>query len=430
MTAALRVRDAGFVSANDHLVLPPDTFTKRLPAKYRERGPRVVPVGSRPGHGVLEDFLSEKGLSAALEQTRRTTGSDDQPGDAWSFDGRLYPTAASSLVDDVEAMGPQSLLPFSYRDVAGRFIDPVARLEAMDRDGIAVSVCFPMVEFPSYCGHLFLGSSDRELAHLCVRAYNDHVIDDWAGAAARRFVPVACLPLWDTTLAAGEVRRVAAKGAKAITFPDDPFRLGLSSLHESDLPWDPVFDAAQETGLPLCIHVGASWWLPPAPKTQPATVALAMAGSLPSLTFFDWILSGVFLRFPRLKLVLSEGKIGWIPFALEHADYVWHRHRRIWGSPLPDPPSSYFAEHVFGCFLPFERFGTRRIREIGVDNCLLETDYPHPDTSFPDTRKLVSDTLGHLDDFEFERVTRGNALRVFGFESPDEPLPVEPEGRR
>jgi predicted TIM-barrel fold metal-dependent hydrolase len=146
-------------------------------------------------------------------------------------------------------------------------------------------------------------------------------------------------------------------------------------------------------------------------------VALAMAGALPALTLFDWMFSGVFARFPRLRLVLSEGKLGWIPFALEHADYVWHRHRRIWGSALPDPPSEYFADHVFGCFLPFERFGTRQIREIGVDNCMLETDYPHPDTSWPDTGKHLRETLAHLDDAEFERVTRANALRVFGFDT-------------
>ena len=94
-------RTGGFVSANDHLVLPPDAFAKRLPAKHRERGPRVVPVDSAPSRGVLDDFLSEKGLGAAREQTG--TGAD-RPGDAWIFDGQLYPTASSSLVDDVDGL--------------------------------------------------------------------------------------------------------------------------------------------------------------------------------------------------------------------------------------------------------------------------------------------------------------------------------------
>ncbi len=408
--------ECGFVSANDHVVLPPDAFSDRLPAKYRDREPRVVEM-EPTARGLLHEFLSEQELANTLARDRQTGA--ELPGDAWSYDGQLFPTSASSLVDDTESMSARTLRAFSYRDAPRRFTDPVARLEALDRDGITASVCFPMVEFPSYCGHLVLKSADRELTRLCIAAYNDFVVDAWAGAAPGRYVPVTCLPLWDGALAAAEARRVAAKGARAITFPEDPFRMGLPSLHDPDRPWDALFDAAQEAQMPICIHVGASWWLPPTPKTQPVSVALAMAGALPPITFFDWILSGVFERFPRLSLVLAEGKIGWIPFALEHADYVWHRHRRIWGSPLPHPPSHYFADHVFGWFLPFERFGTRQIAEIGVDNCMLETDYPHPDTSWPDTRKYLADSLAHLDDSAFERVTRANALRVFGFEPAD-----------
>jgi hypothetical protein len=114
-------------------------------------------------------------------------------------------------------------------------------------------------------------------------------------------------------------------------------------------------------------------------------------------------------------LVLSEGGIGWLPHCLEHADYVWHRHGRWTGSKLKAPPSTFFPDHVFGCFID-DKFGARQIREIGVDNVMVETDFPHSDSSFPNTMRMLEERLGYLSDEELWKVARGNAERVFRFE--------------
>jgi predicted TIM-barrel fold metal-dependent hydrolase len=129
-------------------------------------------------------------------------------------------------------------------------------------------------------------------------------------------------------------------------------------------------------------------------------------------------LSDVFIRFPRLKLVLSEGGVGWIPYVLGQIDYVWERHGGWTHTAHAEPPSTLFREHVFGCFID-DRFGASQVRTIGVENCMIETDYPHSDTSWPNTQTLIAERLAYLDDDERALVMRGNAERVFQFQAAD-----------
>jgi predicted TIM-barrel fold metal-dependent hydrolase len=293
-------------------------------------------------------------------------------------------------------------------------VDPIGRTKAMDADGVLASLCFPMSEFPRFCGQSFLEADDKELALDCVRAFNDYVLEEWCAAAPGRFIPLVIVPLWDPALAVAEIERTAAMGARAITFPESPFRLGLPSLHDPDGHWDPVFAALQAAEMPLCTHIGSGSWVPAGSPDQPFTVSLANTTTLSILTAYDWLFSDVFVRFPGLKLVLSEGGIGWLPHILDHADYVWHRHGGWTATKLPEPPSTYFPEHVFGCFID-DVFGAQHVRDIGIDNCMLETDYPHSDSSWPNTMKMVEERLDYLEPDELQKVTRGNAERVFRF---------------
>ncbi len=404
-------RDFRIVSVDDHLVQPPDLWQSRLPNRFRERGPKVA----RGAGGDRRLFLSRFGLDTDLG-SQADEDEEAPAGDAWVYDGQIFPTTGSSVVGDKQEMTDfTTLLAFRYDDLPDYFVDPVARTQAMDDDGVLASVCFPMSEFPRFCGQSFLEGEDKDLGLACIRAYNDFMVEEWCAAAPGRYVPLVLVPLWDAQLAAEEIRRTAAMGAKAIAFTEDPFKLGLPSLHDPDRAWDPLFDAAQETGMPLCTHIGSASWTPPGPPEQPFTVGLANTTTLSTLAFYEWILSDVFVRFPRVRLVLSEGGIGWIPHAIEHADYVWHRHGRWTGSKLPEPPSHYFPEHVFGCFIDDE-FGAAHVRDIGISNIMLETDFPHADSSWPNTQKMARERLDYLNDDELALVTRGNAERVFDFE--------------
>jgi predicted TIM-barrel fold metal-dependent hydrolase len=145
------------------------------------------------------------------------------------------------------------------------------------------------------------------------------------------------------------------------------------------------------------------------------TVSISILMLNSAMALADWLFSGVFLRFPDLKIVLSEGGIGWIPWSIGRCDQVWETHGLWTKSPLTEPPSEYFRRNCYGCFID-DVFGASVIERIGVDNVMVESDYPHTDMSFPDTAEKVEKALAHLTDDVFRQVVRGNAERVFHFE--------------
>ena len=127
----------------------------------------------------------------------------------------------------------------------------------------------------------------------------------------------------------------------------------------------------------------------------------------------DWLMSGKFDRFPNLKIIYAEGQIGWIPYILERADVVWEENRG-WGGvadKVLGPPSELFTEHVYGCFFD-DAFGLRDLDAIGVDNVLYETDYPHCDSTWPNTAKIAAEQMAHLTDAQIYKLVRGNAIKM------------------
>jgi predicted TIM-barrel fold metal-dependent hydrolase len=199
-----------------------------------------------------------------------------------------------------------------------------------------------------------------------------------------------------------------------VAFTENPSRQGFPSIHDRDRYWDPVFAAAQQAGLPLCMHFGSSSWTMRTAPDAPRIVGTVAAPLNSQLAFIDWILSGLFHRFPGLQVVFSESYIGWIPFILEHCDRHWTNHFN-WATDrtvLPRPPSDYFRANISVC-LVYDLFGARHIEEIGADRILAESDYPHPDSQWPNTRKVLEDYLQHLTPEDRLKVLRTNAERLF-----------------
>jgi len=131
----------------------------------------------------------------------------------------------------------------------------------------------------------------------------------------------------------------------------------------------------------------------------------------------DFLFSGVLVRFPNLKLAYSEGQIGWLPYILERADDVWREHR-AWGGVkelVPEPPSTYYYRQVYGCFFR-DRHGLESLARVGVDNVTFETDYPHTDSTWPNTKAIAIDLMGHLPTDVIYKLTRGNAIRMLGLD--------------
>ena len=187
-------------------------------------------------------------------------------------------------------------------------------------------LCFP--SFPRFCGQAFYEADDKELGGACVRAYNDWMIEEWCGSAPGRYIPLVIVPLWDPVAsAAREMDRCAAMGARAVAFSENPAPLGLPTIHDPDGYWDPLMRAANDAELVVCMHVGSSSTLPKIAPDTPALANLAWGAVRTAGTMLDWLFSSYFDTLPSLKIALSEGNIGWIPYFLERAEQVIDKQR-------------------------------------------------------------------------------------------------------
>ena len=239
----------------------------------------------------------------------------------------------------------------TYEDMRPGSYEVAPRLEDMDLNHLEASLCFPT--FPRFCGQTFTEAQDKELALLCVKAYNDWMVEEWCGPEAEgRLIPLTLIPLWDAELAADEVRRNAARGVRAVCFSEIPPFLGLPSIHDPDHYWDPFFRACSDTGTVVNMHIGSSSKMPSTSADAPPAVGSTLTHTNATYSMVDFMFSGVLVRFPELKLAYAEGQIGWIPYILERADKVWEENRG-WGGVadiVPEPPSTYFHRQIFGCF--------------------------------------------------------------------------------
>jgi predicted TIM-barrel fold metal-dependent hydrolase len=238
------------------------------------------------------------------------------------------------------------------------------------------------------------------------------MLDEWCAAAPERFIPIAILPLWDVAACVREIHRVAGRGAKAISFTENPVPLGLPSFHTDH--WDPVFSAAEETGLPLCLHFGTSGQAPTTAPDAPFAVTITLFGCNSMFAAADLIFSPVFHKHPRLKVALAEGGIGWVPYLLERADYVWDRHRWYQNVNQAVPPSELFRKHIWGCFID-DVHGLKNRHDIGVDRITWECDYPHSDSNWPNSRKRALEVFADIPDDEVARIVEWNSRELFNF---------------
>jgi predicted TIM-barrel fold metal-dependent hydrolase len=384
------------ISVDDHILEPPNVWVDRVAAKDRDRAPRLVRDGKR---------------------------------EYWFYDGKKLPTTGLSAVagKSKEEFSPE---PVTYDNMRRGCFDSVARLEDMNRAGILASLCFPSVT--RFCGQLFYEASDREFGFTCIQAYNDWNIEEWCGSAPGRYIPLVLIPLWDPALAAKELERCAGKGATAFAFSENPAPLGLPTVFNKDRYWDPVMAAANDLEMVVCMHVGSSSQIPAISPESPFMANLTWGANRTSGALLSWLFSGMFQRFPKLKIALSEGEIGWIPYFLERAEQVINTQRH-WvkrGVKMYEHASTDvdidqidiygdFREHVFGCFID-DAHGIRSLDEIGEDNVMCETDYPHSDSTWPNCLTVVKNRIGHLPEPTQYKLLRGNAERVFRF-TPAEP---------
>jgi predicted TIM-barrel fold metal-dependent hydrolase len=369
------------ISVDDHFVEPGDLFVDRLPAKYRDEAPRIVETADGCEAWQFPDLQ--------VQNIMITSSIVGRPVEEWgSFPVRLDECRQGTY------------------DVHARVLD-------LDLAGIAASLCFPSFIF-GFVGQRLNNFQDRDFGLACVRAYNDWVTDEWVGPYPDRHIPQQLPWLHDPVVAAAEVRRNAGRGFKAVTFSENPEKLGYPSIHTDH--WYPFFEACSETDTVVNLHIGSSSQLVAqlaASSDCPADMLAAMFGVNALVASVDWVYSGVPSKFADLKVVMSESGIDWVPFVIDrlsrHAfqaesTHSWDGrdltpievfHRNFYFTTLEDPLGFELREH------------------IGVDRIMVECDYPHPDTQWPTMQNRLLKEIGHLPPKEIAMITHENASAVY-----------------
>ena len=375
------IDDMILVSVDDHVVEAPslgDFFRENLPARYKDRSPKVI---------------------------RRENGTD-----AWLIEGREISTFGLNAVQGRprEAWGSD---PASFDQVRPGTYDIHARIKDMDANGLLASLCFP--SWPGIAGQFFVASEDHEYAAAMVRAYNDWHIDQWCNVYPGRFVPLAIsgFPL-GADFMAEEIRRMADRGCHAVSLHPETHKAGYPDYHGDE--WDAAWKACEETGTVMVFHFGGS------PNFMPRTPFDVIPHVMPFQTAIfaaELLWSPIMRKFPNVKMALAEGGIGWIPYFLEKADFVFDHHHRWTGADFGGQlPSQVFRAHVQGCFIDDET-GLRNRNAIGIDTITWECDYPHSDSTWPQGPELLMKSMeaAELSDEEIEKVSWENAARWYQF---------------
>ena len=379
-----------FVSVDDHVVEPPDMFEGRMPARYADQAPKIV--------------RNERG------------------DDVWVFDGNTIPNIGLNAVAG-RPKEEYGVDPTSFEEMRKGCYDVHERVKDMSAGGVLAAMNFP--SFPSFSGRLFLGCEDKQLAKAVVEAYNDWHIDGWCGAYPDRFIPMAIPMLWDPELSAAEIHRVAEKGCHSLTFTENPAALGLPSFHSDH--WDPLWKAIVDTDTILNIHLGSSGQLAVTAPDAPMDVMITLQPLNICQAAADLLWSRVFKEYPTLRVALSEGGTGWIPYFLDRLDRTYDMHHQWTGQDFKGKrPSEVFLEHFMTCFIS-DPVGLQLRNDIGIDNICWEMDYPHSDSSWPQAPEefaAACERYGVTDD-EIDKITHENAMRWYQFD----PYSIRPKER-
>jgi len=372
--------DLILISVDDHVIEPPDLFKGRLPARFLDRAPRI-------------------------EQT-------PDGADVWRFGNSMVPNVALNAVagrpKEEYGIEPQSLL-----EIRPGCYDVDERVKDMSAGGVLGSMNFP--SFPGFAARLF-ATDDEEFSLALVRAYNDWHIDEWCGRHPGRFIPMALPVIWDAEKCAAEVRRVAAKGCHSLTFTENPAALGYPSFHHEY--WKPLWAALCDTATVMSIHLGSSGKPVIPAADSPPDVMITLQPMAICSAAADLLWSSVIKDYPDLRIALSEGGTGWIPYFLERCDRTYEMHAGWTGQDFHGRlPSEVFREHFLTCFIK-DTTGIALRHEIGIDNIAWECDYPHSDSMWPTAPEQLAGAFEehHVPDDEANKLTFENAMRWYSFD--------------
>jgi predicted TIM-barrel fold metal-dependent hydrolase len=281
--------------------------------------------------------------------------------------------------------------------------DPAERVKDMDIDGVDAEVLY--VGGP-------LAAKDPALRLNSVRGYN-RWLSDFAGHAPGRLLGVAAIPIDTPERAAEEVRFAAAQPGLVSGYiplfpgPDEDY---------GNPRWDVLWKAFLDVDFPVGLHVGGR--RPGTPVVNQYESAprfmtgLIMSKATMAEAVSELIHGLVMQRFPDLKFVAVEGQIGWISFFQYYSDHLWEKHRYWTKSELTEPPSHYFRRQVFATFME-DPVGLRERHHIGIDNIMWASDYPHSETTWPNSKSLTDEWFTPFGEEDQRKILWENAAKLY-----------------
>jgi predicted TIM-barrel fold metal-dependent hydrolase len=377
------------LDADSHWSEPADLFTRRAPAKYRDRVPHVEEVDGRR---------------------------------VWIFDGHPWGNFKAGAVvgrDGHKENAAIALDNWTTDEVHAGAYDPVERLKVLDELGIDAQVIFPSTI--GLGGQDIAAVDDDVLKRVTIEIYNDGMAEIQE-QSNNRLLPLPLMPAWSVEACVAEVKRVAALGCRGVNMTSDPQDLGAPDL--ADRAWDPFWEACAGLQMPVHFHIGASitamtfygkyFW----PSHSRGT-RLAIGGTMLFIgnarVVANTILSGMFDRHPDLQMVSVESGVGWIPFILETLDYEMAENAPDELAKLAKPPSEYFRSNLYATFW-FERNGDKLpelVEAVGEDRILFETDFPHPTCLYPNPLGAVREKMATLSPEARTKIMGGNGRRLY-----------------
>jgi predicted TIM-barrel fold metal-dependent hydrolase len=374
----MEMNDMIICSVDDHIIEPPDMWEKVLPASMKDKAPKIVSINGA---------------------------------DSWVYEGRTMPNVALNAVVG-RTQEEYGFEPIGYSQIRKGTWDVHERVKDLNADGVLAELMFPTMAL--FAGTAFLQSKDKTTAYALVQAYNDWSMDVWADAEPGRFIKQAILPLWDIDLCVAEAKRAAKKGCHSITFPDIPAKAGLPTIHSGY--WDPLFKVMVENKMIVSAHIGSANAAPFASDESPIDAWITTMPMSIHVAASDWLWSDVFLKFPELKISLAEGGIGWVPYMLERAEFVYRHHKAWTHSNMKGmTPSELFHRNFMVCFIE-DKFGLQSTSYLNMDHVMWECDYPHSDCVWPNSAEVVWDGVKHLTKSVIDKVTHQNVMREFSFD--------------
>jgi predicted TIM-barrel fold metal-dependent hydrolase len=380
----MHLEDMTLVSIDDHFIEPPDMYKNHVPKKWLDEMPKVV----RSPQGIDEWVFQGERTSTPFGMAA-TVG---WPSEQWGFN------------------------PGTYSELRPGCFDVHERVRDMNANGVLASMNFPTMA--GWNARTFAESHDKELALVMLRAYNDWVIDEWCAAYPGRFIPLGIVPMWDIDFAAEEVHRIGKKGCRSVSFLETPHVQGYPSFLSGY--WDPMIQAICDENMVLSLHIGAGFAVIQRAPEAPVDHLMVLACQISAITAQDLLFGPTLRQFPDLRVALSEGGIGWIPFYFDRIDrhaenQGWLHRGDEFGGKLP---SEVFRDHILACYIT-DPSGLRLRDRIGVDIIAWECDYPHTDTTWPNSPEFAwgeFQEAGVTDEAEIEKITWQNACRFFDFD--------------